>query len=268
MATSTSVSTHSTNMNALTHANVYSAKYETTASANLVVVFGDENFKKTGPNTSSVTGQDIIGAFDSKDLDFMFLKPNNKYDFYRSAGTKEDDSTAYDAVNAGGSNTLTNLIDTASASYSGGSIRYLGLGLSGSFAALWYSLNVTHTYTPDRCVITQRVNKLPSGFSDVSGASDEINAINNLPGYNSAVYNIASNGNIDDMGDCDYYLPGSGTSFPASGYTAGTGESDVWDGAFQNFDGWGEAQTHITVRSNMTTSWYTDTFDGIGNRSS
>ena len=56
MATSTSVSTHSTNMNALTHANVYSAKYETTASANLVVVFGDENFKKTGPNTSSVTG--------------------------------------------------------------------------------------------------------------------------------------------------------------------------------------------------------------------
>ena len=270
MARSDSSTTHSTNMNSLDAArNVYSAIINGTeanpeaTSTNLVVVFGDENFRKSGPNGSSVTGQDIIGAFDSKDLDFMFLKPNNKYDFYRSAGKKEDGS-ALNAVN-GTSPTLTNLLNANSPSYSGGSIRFLGFGLSGSFAALWYSMAVTSN--PDRCVITHRVNKLPSGFSDISGASTEINAINNLPGYSNSQYNIATNIDIDDYGEIDYYLPGSQTSFPSSGYTSENGESDVWSGAFQDFDGWGDGQTHITVRNNMTTSWYSDTFDGIGNRS-
>ena len=268
MARSNSSATHSSNMDALTQANEYLAQTLSTNSTNLVVVFGDENFKKAGPNSSSVTGQGIIGAFDSKDLDFMFLKPNNKYDFYRSAGTKEDDSSAYSAVNDGGSNTLTNLINTASASYSGGSIRYLGFGLSGSFAALWYSLNVLHTYTPDRCVVVGQSNKLPTISGNIDGASTNINAINGLPGYNSVVYNIATNDDIVDNGDCHYYLAGTTTTYPSSNYSSETGESNVTTGAYQDFDDWGDGQTHITVRNNMIANWYSDTFGGIGNRSS
>ena len=267
MARDNSANTHSTNMNALTQANEYLAQYSAN-SDNLVVVFGDENFREEGPNGTSATGKDIIGAFDSKDLDFMFLKPNNKYDFYRSAGTKEDDSSTYTAVNTSGSNALTNLIETASGNYSSGSIRYLGFGLSGSFAALWYSLNVFHTHTPDRCVVVGQSNKLPTISGNIAGASANINAINNLPGYNSALYNIATNDDIVDNSDCHYYLAGTTTTYPDSTYSSETGESNVTTGAYQDFDDWGTNKSHITVRGDMIANWYSDTFGGISDRSS
>lgn len=271
MGKSDTSSGHQSNINDLAaDINTYTA-YQTGTevySDNLVVVFSEtpDFFKTVGSSASEAGGNDILGEFESKDTDFLFLRPNTKYDFYRSSGKKEAGAT-YNAC-TGTSNDLAVFINAESTASSYTKINYVGFGLAGSFAALWYSLNVSTK--PDNCVISHNLHKVPAGWVDSPSHDAAIKNINNLPGYSAsyATYYTTSQTDLADNSSTQYYLPGSSTAYAARGsYSADAGEDAVAEASKTDMTGWGSGASNITIRSNMAGSWFTDMFTGIGARS-
>lgn len=273
MGYSTESSVHGTGMdNLAADRNLYLCRpTSSTYSQHLVVVFGHRDFVKIGISGSSFedsSNSNILGKFDDLNTDILFVKPNNPFDYYRSAGKTEAGADYYGCTTADGNlgDAIQALITRTSGSYS--SVRFLGIGLSGSFGALWYATNSTDiTTTVNRCVVTEMFASVAQNPTNDQN-NDNIGNITSLPGYNNSNFNTVTSDQIASNTDTTYYLPTLTKLSPAA-QSGGTqsGTQDVYERSSQDMSGWPTGRDHVNGVDDIFDNYMDRTFGGIGARS-